>query len=299
MPLATSTVVRFTRSSAGATRWLGIVTGLLAIGACGPEGKPPADPLTTARAALDDGLTKRALAAVGDAASGPALVVRMQALLELDEWGTFEQLLRSVPAGSEKAALTCLLGAARKDVVAERQCRTPMPGLDATLEDATVRALGRVLETEHRREEAELTLRNLAQKRPTAANRKAVVGLLERQGFVREAVDFLEAWLAAVPGDPTIELKLVRTLERKVRGDLLEKRAAEAKQAARRILELQPSKAQIRYFLADALELEGDKTAAEAERAAAKAAGATPPTPVDTMPGMEPEPGDDDKRGHP
>lgn len=287
------------RSIVGPTRWLRIFAGVAALGACGGAGGPAADPVAVARAALDDGLPKRALAAVGEATSGPALVVRMQAVLELDEWGTFEHLLRSVPAGPEKTALTCLLGAARKDVVAERQCRAPTPGLDATLEDATVRALGRVLETEHRPDEAELTLRNLARKRPTGANRKAVVSLLERQGFVREAVDFLEAWLAAVPGDRTIELKLVQTLERKVRGDLLEKRGADAKQAARRILELQPSKAQIRYFLADALELEGDTTAAEAERAAAKAAGATPPTPVDTMPGMEPEPGDDDNHGHP
>lgn len=264
-----------------------------ALTACGGADKAAADPVATARAALDEGLPKRALAAVPEATAGPALLARMQALIEVDEWGTFEQLLKSVPNGPDNDALQCLLAAARKDVVAERACRKDLPGLDTTLRDATTRALARVLETEHRPEEAELTLRDLAKARPTNANRKAVVAYLERQGFVREAVVYLEAWLAEAPADRTLELKLVRTLERKVRGDLLEKRADDAEAAARRILALAPSRAQVRYFLADALELKGDKTAAEAERAAAKAAGAKPPVPVDTMPGMEPEPGDD------
>lgn len=274
--------------------WFAVATGLAA---CGAEQRPPADPVVVARAALDEGLPKKALAAVGEAESGPALIARMQALIALDEWGTFERLLRRVPAGTDKEALQCLLAAARKDVVAERQCKRDTVGLDPTLADATVRALGQVLETEHRPEEAEVTLRNLAKERPTNANRKAVVAFLERVGFVREAVDYLEAWLALTPGDRTLELKLARTLERKVRGDLLEKRAEDAEQAARRILALQPSRAEIRYFLADALELKGDKTAAEAERATARAAGAKPPVPVDTMPGMGPE--TDGDHGHP
>jgi len=259
--------------------------------ACGGAAEPtPVDHVGLANKALDDGLPKRALVEVSKATTGPALIARLQAIIILDEWGSFEKLEKSVPAGPEKIALACLLAAQRRDVDGEKKCRAAAASpLDATLADSVERALGVVLETEHRREEAELLLRNLALKHPTNANRKAVVGLLERQGFVREAAAFLESWLAATPGDKSLELKLVQTLERKVRGDLLDKRADDAEAAARRILVLAPERAQVRYFLADALELKGDKTAAQAERATAKAAGATPPVPVDTMPGMAPE----------
>jgi tetratricopeptide (TPR) repeat protein len=268
----------------------------LVLAACGADKPLPPDPLVMARRALDDGLPKRALDHAAAATSGPLLVARLQALIELDEWGTFEKLLRTVPAGAERAALDCLLAAARKDVGAERKCRAEAiepKVLDATLGDASRRALGRVLETEGRPEEAELELRRLADARPTNANRKALVAYLERQGFVREAVAFLEAWLAERPDDSSLEMKLAQTLERKVRGDLLDKRASEAEAAARRLLALQPERAQIRFFLAEALELKGDKTGAEAERAAAKAAGATPPVPVDSFPGLG-APGADD-----
>lgn len=266
-----------------------LVTVLVLLCGCGAPAEPVSiDHVGLANKALDEGLPKRALAEVGKATEGRALIARLQAIIELDEWGTFEKLERTVPAGDDKLALGCLLAAQRKDVDGEKRCRTALAASpsDPTLADATERALGVVLETEHRREEAELLLRNLAQKRPTNANRKAVVALLERQGFVREAVAFLEAWLATTPGDKSLQLKLVQTLERKVRGDILDKRADEAEAVARRVLVLAPERAQMRYFLADALELKGDKTGAEAERTTAKAAGATPPVPVDTMPGM-------------
>lgn len=261
----------------------------LILGACSSSSEPPVDHVALANKALDDGLPKRALLEVSKATEGPALIARLQVLIQQDEWGTFEKLEKAVPAGPDKVALACLLAAQRKDVDGEKRCRAAgaTPSSDATLADAAERALGVVLETEHRREEAELTLRNLALKHPTNANRKAVVALLERQGFVREAVAFLESWLATTPGDKSLELKLVQTLERKVRGDLLDKRGDDAEAAARRILALAPERAQIRYFLADALDLKGEKTAAEVERATAKAAGATPPVPVDTMPGMD------------
>jgi len=260
-------------------------------GACGSSAssEPQVDHVALANKALDDGLPKRALIEVSKATEGPALIARLQVLIQQDEWGTFEKLYNAVPAGPDKVALGCLLAAQRRDVDGEKRCRAAAatPATKTTLADAAERALGMALETEHRREEAELTLRNLALRHPTNANRKAVVALLERQGFVREAVTFLEAWLVAKPGDKSLELKLVQTLERKVRGDLLDKRGEEAEAAARRVLVLAPERAQIRYFLADALDLRGEKTAAEAERATAKAAGATLPVPVDTMPGMD------------
>lgn len=254
---------------------------------------PPApDPLARANASLDDGAPKRALIDVGDAKTGPGLVARMQALIELDEWGTFERLLRDVPAGPERTALSCLQAAARRDVDGIKKCSAEVV-VGPTLGDAMKRAHARVLETEHRRVESEAALRKLASEHPTPANHKALVAYLERQGFVREATVYVEGWLATAPGDTSLQTKLVSLLERKVRGDLLEKNAAEAEAAARRILVLDPKRAQVRYFLADALELKGDKTGASAERAIAKAAGATPPVAVDAMPGIAPEPGDD------
>lgn len=260
---------------------------------CGPEAP---DKLTLARGALDEGLPKRALAEVADAKAGPELVVRLAALVELDMWGDYAKLERGVPPGPERVALECLIAAARRDVDGEKRCRAVDVGaIDKTLADAAGRALGRVLAIEHRRSEAELQLRRLAEQHPTAANRKAVVAHLEREGYVREAVAYLEGWLAAEPADTSLKVKLVQVLERKVRGDLLDKRADEAEAAARRVLALDPGRAQVRWFLADALEQKGDAKGAEAERAAAQAAGAPKPVAVDAMPEMDPRdqhPGD-------
>lgn len=260
---------------------------------CGPEAP---DKLTLARGALDEGLPKRALAEVADAKAGPELVVRLAALVELDMWGDYAKLERGVPPGPERVALECLIAAARRDVDGEKRCRAVDVGaIDKTLADAAGRALGRVLAIEHRRSEAELQLRRLAEQHPTAANRKAVVAHLEREGYVREAVAYLEGWLAAEPADTSLKVKLVQVLERKVRGDLLDKRADEAEAAARRVLVLDPGRAQVRWFLADALEQKGDAKGAEAERAAAQAAGAPKPVAVDAMPEMDPRdqhPGD-------
>lgn len=254
------------------------------------------DTLAVARGALDEGLPKRALAEVADAKAGPELVVRLAALIELDEWGDFARLERGVPPGPERVALECLLAAARRDVDGEKRCRAvDATAIDPTLADAAARALGRVLAIEHRRSDAELHLRRLAEAHPSAANRKAVVAHLEREGFVREAVDYLEAWLKAEPSDTSLKVKLVQVLERKVRGDLLDKRAEEAEAAARRVLALDPTRAGVRWFLADALDLKGDTKGAEAERAAAQAAGAPKPAAVDAMPEMDPReqhPGD-------
>ncbi len=242
---------------------------------------------------------------VGNAKTGPGLVARMQALIELDEWGMFERLLRDVPAGPERTALLCLQASARRDVDGVKKCSVEVV-VGATLGDAMKRAHARVLETEHRRIESEAALRKLAAERATPANHKALVAYLERQGFVREATTYVEGWLATAPDDTSLQAKLVQLLERKVRGDLLEKNAPEAEAAARRILALDPKRAQVRYFLADALDLKGDKTGAEAERAIAKAAGAKPPVAVDAMPGITPEHPDDphehrngDGHGHP
>jgi predicted Zn-dependent protease len=192
-----------------------------------------------------------------------------------------------------------MFAAARRDVTGDRLCRARgAEPASQTLTDGAIRAWARVAEDELRLDESELRLRELVKQRPTIANRKAFVAYLERNGFVAEAVTEVEAWKKAAPEDGSLSSKLVALLERKVRGDLLDKRADAAESAARRVLELDPKRAAMRYFLADALELKGNKTGADAERALAKAAGAEKPPAPDTFPGMV-APGPDGKPGQP
>lgn len=260
----------------------------------GVPSSPPSTPIEAARAALDAGAPKRVLSALsaGPERSGEALAIELVALTELNEWGRVEAG-RSKLTGAERAVVDCVFAAARRDVTADRLCRTraspatPSP----VLEDAAQRAWARVAEDELRLDEAETRLRALIKARPTLANRKAFVAYLERNGFVAEAVVEVEAWMKAEPSDGSLKGKLLGLLERKVRGDLLERRADEAIAAAGRILELDPKREAMRYFLADALEMKGDKAGAEREREAAKKAGATPPPAPDSFPGLEAGPG--------
>ena len=266
---------------------------MVALAACSKEA-PPADPLSEATAALDEGLPKRVVSALSalPERSGEALALELVALTELSEWGRVEGRLDKL-GGAELEVVRCVFGAARRDVMADRVCRErkEVPK-SAALDDAAVRAWAKVAEDERRLDEGELRLRQLVAKRPTLANRKAFVAYLERNGFVAEAVIEVEAWRKAEPADRSLDGKLVVLLERKVRGDLLERRADEAVGAAQRILELDPKRAQVRYFLADALEQKGDTAGAERERAAAKAAGAKPPPAPDSFPGLDAGPGE-------
>lgn len=260
----------------------------------GEPSSPPSTPIEAARAALDAGAPKRAVSALstGPERSGEALAIELVALTELNEWGRVEAG-RSKLTGAERAVVDCVFAAARRDVTADRLCRTRAgsPTPSPVLEDAAQRAWARVAEDELRLDEAETRLRALIKARPTLANRKAFVAYLERNGFVAEAVVEVEAWMKAEPSDGSLKGKLLGLLERKVRGDLLERRADEAIAAARRILELDPKREAMRYFLADALELKGDKAGAEREREAAKKAGAVPPPAPDSFPGLEAGPG--------
>ena len=262
--------------------------------ACSSSSKEaPADPLAEASLALDAGSARRVVTALAPLKerTGEALALELVALTELSEWGRVEAQLGKL-TGPEKDAVLCVFGAARRDVTADRVCRErSVVPKNPALDDAAVRAWARVAEDEQRLAEGELRLRELVSKRPTIANRKAFVAYLERNGFVAEAVVEVEAWRTAEPQDPTLEGKLLGLLERKVRGDLLERRNEDAEKAARRILELDPKRQQIRYFLADALEQKGDKVGADKERAAAQAAGAKPPPAPDSFPGLEAGPG--------
>lgn len=272
--------------------WRALLVAGIAVAGCGEKAADKRDPVTEASAALDAGLPRQALAAlegVGDTAP-VVLALRLVAWSELSEWGRVEGKLGGL-SGPEGQAVRCVFGAARRDVLADKVCRERPPVDNAALEDAAVRARAKVAEDEHRLDEAEKRLRELVAKRPVIANRKAFVGYLERSGFVAEAVIEVEAWWKQSPEDGSLEPKLIGLLERKVRGDLLERRADAAESAARRILEIDPARGEVRYFLADALELKGDKDGAERERAQAKAKGFEAPPAPNTFPGFEGVPG--------
>lgn len=267
-------------------RW----TLALLLVSCTPKGADVSAPQATlgVAEALDAGAPKRALDALdraGAAEAGLGLM-RVQALVETDEWGEAERRIAKLDP-RERPVGDCLLASAREDVRAEKLCRAAGTPEEPAVADAVKRALARALSRDMRLEEAEFLFRELLKARATLANRRALIDFLEKQGFVKEAADELERWLADKPSDVTVAAKLVAVLERKVRGDLLEKRADEALAAGLRILALRPSKAEVRYFLAEAYVLKGDTAAAERERKTAEAVGAKPPPAVDSIPGGE------------
>ncbi|MCC6625025.1 MAG: tetratricopeptide repeat protein [Deltaproteobacteria bacterium] len=283
------------------------VIAALALVACGQpdpaagQGGPPEAEIEAARRALADGNPRRALAKVADAVEGAGLVVRLRALVALSRWGDVERHLPTVPPGLEREALECLFASKREDVTATRKCEAAgaKPFEDVALGDEVRVALAAVYEREHRPDAAEATLKALVESRPTRPNRRALVDFYDRQGFVREAVAAAEAWLAAEPEDPTLKARLGQLLERKAKGDLLEKRWPEAEAAARRLLELVPMRHVARYLLADALDQLGKPDEARAERERARAAGAEPPPPPNSFPGLGPgEPGAHGHDGH-
>lgn len=261
--------------------------------ACGTPGAGSApDPVAQARLALAEGSPKRALPLVESASEGPALVLRIRAMIGVSEWGPVAALVAKLPAGADKDGCACLLAVARHDVDAVRRCERAAATTfeDLALGDEVKVALAGAYELEHRPDAAEKALRDAAAARPTLPNRRALVDFLDRQGFVKDAVDVLEGWLAQAPEDRTLHARLGQMLERKVRGDLLDKRWAEAEAAARRILELAPGRGEIRYYLADALDGQGKGEDAKAERKRAEAEGHKAPPPVDAFPGMVPPP---------
>lgn len=263
---------------------LGLVLALgVGCGGKGGEGeKSPEQRLREAERALDEGQAAVAMGTLGDAEGPGFALLRVRALLALKRWGEAERQLERA-TGPDVPAMRCELASARSDVNAERLCQEALAAApkDVRLVVAMANALGRM----HRPDEAEKLLRDAVQQSGAAAARDALISHLERFSWVREAVAEAEAWYTLEPERPGLRPRLVGLLERKVRGDLFAKRPAEALVAARRVLELAPERAQMRYYLADALAATGDEAAAAAERATAKAAGVEPPPPPSGVPG--------------
>lgn len=261
---------------------MGLLAVAFAVAAAGCPGdrgegdaeRTPERRLAEAERALLVGRGGLALGALGEA-EGPGFdLMRVRAYLQMKRWGDAAELAAKA-RGAEAKAMACELASAREDVDAERRCRAAIAELP---EDVRLKlALAATLDRMHRPAEAEEILRAVVTESGDAAARDALIRHLERFGWVREAVAEAEAWLRAEPDRDGLTGRLVHLLERKVRGDLLEKRGEDALAAARRVLELAPDRTQMRYFLADALELTGDSAGAAEQRAKAKAAGATPP----------------------
>jgi tetratricopeptide (TPR) repeat protein len=216
------------------------------------------------------------------------------ASLDLERWGDAEAVWPKLADPARRALVGCYLKGKRLDVDAERVCRAALetPAADGTpvhplIVDSARLGLTQALERNHRMEAAEEVLKGLVAASPNTRNRKAQYGFYDRVGWVNEGITALDAWLVAVPDDASVKAQLVQALERKVRGDLLEGRAAEAERAARRLLELEPTRGEWRFYLADALDLAGKKDEGAREREAAKASGATPPKAVNAVPGLD------------
>ncbi len=270
----------------GGLRAGALVTTLALVAGCGGRGDARQDGaaqrVQEAERALDDG---RAAAAVGllAEADGPGVtLLRVRALLALKRWGEAARQVER-ETGPDLAAMRCEMASARSDVDAERLCREAL--VAAPKDTRLVVAMANTLDRMHRPDEAERLLRDAVQQSGAAVARDALISHLERFSWVREAVAEAEAWYTLEPERRGLRPRLVALLERKVRGDLLAKRHGDAAVAARRVLELAPERAQMRYYLADALAATGDEAAAAAERAKAKAAGAEPPPPPSGVPG--------------
>jgi len=244
--------------------------------------------LRLAEEALESGRVRAALS-YADGGDDPVFdVVRVHAHLARKRWEDAEGVVRA-HQGPYEAQLRCALAVARRDVDGERRCREAIAADGGDLRSHI--ALAQVLSASGRAEEAEQTLRELAIAREDPQIWAALVAHFERFGWLQEAVIALEDWHTRWPGDHRARAGLVRVLDQKVRGDLLEGRAAEAEAAARRLLELAPEREAIRFFLADALEQQGDPAGAERERERAREAGATPPPAPDQPPGFGLPPG--------
>lgn len=217
--------------------------------------------------------------------------VFIAASLDLERWGDAERGLALVRDGIEHGLLSCYLFGKRGDIGAEAGCREAIAKAatkpPSFVSDSAHLGLTVAIDLNNRVEKAELVLRTLATERPFNRNRKALVDFHERVGWMKEAAETLEVWHVASPDDVSIRARLVAALDRKVRGDLLEKRGVDAEQSVRRLMALRPDNGSYRYFLADALAMNGKTEEADKERAAAKASGAPEPKSPTAVPGVD------------
>jgi hypothetical protein len=285
-------------------RWL---WAALCVAGCGEEGAAPglSAPASgrTPEVLLREGQPQLALRALriqpGDIAalrtlSEEARVTYTVASLDTGHWGDAEAALPTVESPAHRALLGCYLAGRRGDIDATRRCElavasTRAPGVGPVARASGQLGLALALEHDHRWDEAAAALKAAVAEAGDARNQRMLMDFYERQGWIAEAVATLETWHQATPGDATITDRLAKALERKVRGDLLEKRGPEAEAAARRLMAVVPAKAGTwRFYLADALALRGDTAGAERERAAAKASGAPEPKRPDAVRELDP-----------
>jgi hypothetical protein len=220
-------------------------------------------------------------------------VVVAAASLDTGHWEDAASAIRAMQDPRHAALLGCYLAGRRGDIDAARRCEatlaTPSEGVEPVARASGRFGLAVAREHDRRVDAAAEALRQAVSEAPHPRNQRVLLDFLERQGWVKEAIETLEGWRTAAPDDKTILDRLVKALERKVRGDLLEKRGAEAELAARRLIELAPARAGTwRYHLADALEQLGKAEEAARERAAAKASGAPEPKRPDAVRELDP-----------
>ncbi len=293
----------------------------LCVPACGGGEQPaPAASAPTPEEALRSGQPQIALRLLRKAHGGPGVdlsdaallrkmterdrVVVAAASLDTGHWEDASVAIRAMQEPRHVALMDCYLAGRRGDVDAARRCEAaiaaPAEGVEALARASGRFGLAAAREHDRRVEEAAAALKAAVAEVSDPRNQRMQLDFLERQGWIKEAIEVLEAWRAASPEDKTIVDRLTAALERKVRGDLLEKRGAEAEVAARRLIEVAPARAGTwRYHLAEALTLLGKAEDAVRELAAAKASGAPAPKRPDAVREMDPSTWPAEVRGPP
>ncbi len=200
---------------------------------------------------------------------------RFEIHLARRSWGPIRRELRSL---SGDAALTwrCRAGSAMSELYAVPACAKAREALGdlPDLVAAHVVALAR----DRRVKEAEELARAQVELQPDQAVLwDALVTVLEKAGWMRQAVEALEQWHASEAGSEHVKLRLGAALVNKGKGDLVQGRAEEAKKTFVRGLELQPKRHELRYHLARALRDLGDLEGAKREHQRAVDSGAEEP----------------------
>jgi hypothetical protein len=244
----------------------------------------PSATLRLAEHHLAGGEPRRALDLL-DGVDGSAVAgLRIEIHLSRNAWGRVRKELRGL-SGDDALLWRCRAGAAMSEMHGVASCAEARASLGdrSDLVAAHVKALTR----DRRTQEAEALVRTQLETKPTdVILHGALASLLEGTGWMREAVEALEAWYALDAGGRQVAERLVRALERKAKGDLVAGRAEEARVTLERALVVAPHRHELRYHLAQALEDQGDAEAANRERKRAKDAGAEPPIGPLQMRGM-------------
>lgn len=203
------------------------------------------------------------------------VATRFEIYLAKRSWGPLRRELRRLD-GDAALMWRCRVAAAMSELNTVTACAAAREALGDLPELVAAHVIG--LARDRRITEAEeLARAQLVAQPGETILYDALVTVLEKQGWMRESVEVLEEWYASEATSEQVKLRLGAALVNKGKGDLVQGRAKEAKEAFLRGLELQPNRHELRYHLARALRDLGDREGALRELRRAKDSGAKRP----------------------